>query len=123
VSKFPLDANLSVQTKAYLRDTFGFDVLHVKDLLPISSLDDAVLAAAKREQRVVITFDQDFGEIYYLRKRGQFGAIVLELEDQTVESVNRVLAHFFHREAAGIDLDHSLVVLETDRVRIVRPEH
>jgi hypothetical protein len=40
-----------------------------------------------------------------------FGAIVLQLEDQTVESVNRGLAHFFHRQAAGIDLDHSLVVL------------
>jgi predicted nuclease of predicted toxin-antitoxin system len=77
VSKLLLDANLSVQTTAYLVDTFGFDVKHVKDLLPIGSSDDEVLAAAKREQWVVISFDQDFGEIYYLRERGRFGAISL----------------------------------------------
>ena len=75
---------------------------------------------AKREQRVIVTLDQDFGEIYYLRERGRVGVLVLRLRDQTVASVNRVLAAFFHTQAHDIDLDTSLVVVDEHQVRVVR---
>ena len=68
----------------------------------------------------MITFDLDFGELYHLLHRGEFGVIILRLEDQTVESVNRVLDRFFSSDLTDLDLEHSLVVLDEDRVRIVR---
>ena len=117
MSKFLLDVNLSPQTGAFLRETFGFDVVRST---PPELPDEAVVALAKREQRVIITLDQDFGEIYYLSERGRIGVLVLRLRDQTIESVNRVLAAFLQTQAHDIDLDTSLVVLEEQQVRVVR---
>lgn len=117
MSKFLLDVNLSPQTGAFLRETFAFDVVRSA---PPELPDEEVIAHAKREQRVIVTLDQDFGEIYYLRERGRVGVLVLRLRDQTVASVNRVLAAFFHTQAPTIDLDTSLVVLDEHQVRVVR---
>ena len=101
-----------------MQATFGFDVI---DLLStgLSHLSDRqIVAMAKREARVVITFDLDFGRIYHQWERGQIGAIVLRLEDQTVESVNRTLGRFFTEVADTVSLERSLVVLDEIRVRI-----
>src|SRR5512144_2037746 len=87
---------------------------------PLPSCPMRRSSRAKREQRVIVTLDQDFGEIYYLRERGRVGVLVLRLRDQTVASVNRVLAAFFHTQAHDIDLDTSLVVLDEHQVRVVR---
>ena len=118
MSKFLLDVNLSPETGAFLRKTFAFDVVRST---PPELPDEAVVDLAKREQRVIIiTLDQDFGEIYYLRERGRVGVLVLRLRDQTVASVNRVLAAFFRTQAHDIDLDTSLVVIDEYQVRVVR---
>src|SRR5512144_2177385 len=55
---------------------------------PLPSCPMRRSSRAKREQRVIVTLDQDFGEIYYLRERGRVGVLVLRLRDQTVASVN-----------------------------------
>lgn len=122
MTRFLLDANLSPETAAFLTRTFGFDVdsLQTRDRGTLA--DAAVVAMARNEGRVIITFDQDFGEIYYLRERGQFGVVVLELADQTVEYVNASLERFFRTEASSIELAGSLVVLEEDRIRVVGPQ-
>ena len=117
MSTFLLDVNLSPETGAFLRKTFAFDVARST---PPELPDEAVVDLAKREQRVIITLDQDFGEIYYLRERGRVGVLVLRLRDQTVASVNRALAAFFRTQAHDIDLKTSLVVIDEYQVRVVR---
>jgi predicted nuclease of predicted toxin-antitoxin system len=118
VSRYLLDANLSPETAEFLRRTFGFDVVDLFALGLSHLTDREIVAMAKREARVVITFDLDFGKIYHRWERGQIGAIVLRLEDQTVESVNRTLGRFFANVADTVDLEHSLVVMDETRVRI-----
>lgn len=117
MSKFLLDVNLSPQTGAFLWEIFSFDVVRST---PPELPDEDVVSIAKQEHRVIITLDQDFGEIYYLRERGHVGVLVLRLRDQTVASVNRVLAAFFQTQAHDIDLDNSLVVVDEHQVRVVR---
>jgi predicted nuclease of predicted toxin-antitoxin system len=119
VSKFLLDVNMSPETQAFLRETFGFDVIRSS---PPTLPDEDIVKLAKQEQRVVITQDLDFGEIYYLRERGRLGVIVLRLTDQTVESVNRVLATFFRAQAEAIPLSTSLVVIDEHHFRVVLAE-
>jgi predicted nuclease of predicted toxin-antitoxin system len=119
VTKFLLDANISVQTADFLRESFGFDVVALQASHQATLRDEEVVALARAQTRVIITFDQDLGEIFYQRERGKFGVIVLQLSDQTVESVNQNLEKFFTTDVAHIDLDTSLVVLEADRVRVV----
>ncbi|MGH2615140.1 MAG: DUF5615 family PIN-like protein [Thermomicrobiales bacterium] len=113
-----LDANLSPETAAFLRATFGFDVVDLLSLGLSHLKDSEIVEMAKREGRVIITFDLDFGEIYHRRERGRFGAIVLRLEDQTVEATNLALGRFLANLAATVPLERSLVVLDEARVRI-----
>jgi len=122
VSTFLLDANLSPLTAEHLVETHGIDVIHVRDRRPGTIPDEEIVALAKTEGRVIITFDTDFGEIYHLRERAAIGVIILQLRDQTVEAVHRVLDQFFRENAGTIALDTSLVVLERDKVRVVRAE-
>lgn len=114
-----IDANLSPDTAVYLRSALGFDAVHLRTLGLGELSDDEVVALAKREGRVVITFDLDYGEIYRRWESGHIGVILLRLEDQTASSVNGVLARFFRLEAAAIDIATSLVVLDGARTRVV----
>jgi predicted nuclease of predicted toxin-antitoxin system len=118
VSKFILDANLSPQTATFLRDTLGLDVVHQREVLPGSPSDNEIVALAKREQRVIVTFDTDFGEIYHFREKGTIGIIQLQLRNQTVDVVNRSLSHFLSHAETWLDLDTSLVTIEDHQVRI-----
>ncbi len=116
--RFLLDANLSPETGAFLRATFDHDLVALLTLGLSHLTDREVVAMAKRGACVVMTFDLDCGQIYHQSERGEVGAIVLRLEDQTVESVNRVLGRLFAGVAATISLDRSLVVVDESRVRI-----
>lgn len=120
MSKFLLDANLSPETSDYLAKTFDFNVIDLISEHKSSLNDEEVVKLAKKSKRVIITFDLDFGEIYHFKAKGKLGVIVLRLENQTVGSVNRILNQFFKTEAKRIDLDKSPVILEENRVRIVK---
>jgi hypothetical protein len=74
---------------------------------------------AKREKRMLITFDLDFGRPYHRYERGQVGIIILRLAHQSAVSVNRVLGRFFaDLNSASIALEPSLVVIDDARVRV-----
>jgi len=119
VVKFLLDANLSPKTGEHLRKKFNFDIIDLITEGKYGLSDEKVIKFAKKEKRVIITFDLDFGEIYYFSERGKVGIIVLRIMDQTVESVNKVLGKFFQKEAKNIDLEKSLVVIDDNKIRIV----
>jgi predicted nuclease of predicted toxin-antitoxin system len=122
VSRFLLDANLSPKTRAFLQDVLGLDA---EDLLTrsLSDLpDEEVIALAKNEGRVIITFDRGFGERYYHQERGQVGIIVLRLSNQRRLVVEQTLARFFQTQAATIDLGTSLVIIEDAGLRVVSAE-
>lgn len=92
MAKFLLDANLSHETAKFLRH-LGFDVQSVSEEGLGGILNVQVARLAYTRKRVLITFDLDFGEMYHFGKfRG--GVIILRLRDQTVESVNKILASF-----------------------------
>jgi len=118
VLKLLLDANLSPKTRKYLEKKFDFNVIDLITENKYGMTDEQVIKLAKKEKRIIITFDLDFGEIYYFNERGKVGTIVLRLENQTVESVNKVLDKFFQKEAKNIDLERSLVVIDENKIRI-----
>ena len=117
--KLLLDANLSPKTRQYLEEKFNFNIIDLITEGKYNLTDEKVIKLAKRQKRVIITFDLDFGEIYYFSERGKVGIIVLRIENQTVESVNKVLFRFFQKEAKNIDLEKSLVIIDETKVRII----
>lgn len=113
-----LDANISPETAIFLR-SLGFEV---KSLIEdeLGGLEDAEVAKiAESESRIIVTFDLDFGEMYYFASKKKFGAIVLRLDDQRVEAVNAVLKRFFETSRpALIQSRKKLIIITEADVRI-----
>lgn len=120
--KFLLNANISPETASFLRN-LGFDVKCLLEENLGTITDEEVVSLAKKEGRIIITFDLDFGQIYHLREQGKVGIIVLRLKDQTVESANAALEKFFKDfEGKEEQLKQVLLVIEEKRYRTYQPE-
>lgn len=79
------------------------------------------MALAKREDRIIITHDLDFGQIYYFAEQGSVGILVLRLHNQTIEAVNDVLSRFLKSAALPEhELEHSLIILSETAYRVHR---
>ncbi len=115
-----LDANISPETAVFLR-SFRFDV---KSLIEdgLGGIDDAAVAKiAQRERRIIITFDLDFGEMYYFASTKKFSVIALRLDDQRVEAVNAILKRFFETDSAALaQRKKRLVILTEAEIRIAQ---
>ncbi|MBI2144168.1 DUF5615 family PIN-like protein [Candidatus Woesearchaeota archaeon] len=83
--KFLVDANLGRAFANLLRQA-GHDVLFANDLLPLRS-DEEMLAGARKDERIVITNDKDFGELVF--RLGRLSAGVILLRTSTTDAKER----------------------------------
>ena len=63
--KLLLNANLSPETAQVLREKFNFDVVCLLEENIGALSDKDVVEKAKREKRIIVTSDLDFGEMYH----------------------------------------------------------
>lgn len=85
-----LDANLSPETAAYLRG-LNHHVESVQELGWGNLTDEEIVEKAIRSNQVLITFDRDFSQTWYLSKHGELSVIWLRIREQKVDHVNEVL--------------------------------
>lgn len=116
--KLLLDANLSPETAEFLR-LKDSDVKSIQEEKLGKLSDEKVIRLAIKEQRIVVTLDLDFGELWYFVFEGKVGIIVLRTKLQTVEWVNKVLGEFLEKEYRS-EMAKSLVVVSESGFRIVR---
>jgi len=120
--RFLLDANISSKLVIKLCALTLCDFVHISSLSSTSLSDSRIVAVAKELNRIIITHDLDYGEIYYLKERGQIGVIMLRLRDQTSTNVIQKLQSFFaSAESRKSDLSTSLIILEDEKTRIFSP--
>lgn len=95
----------------------GHDVMSVKESMR-GSADREVLERSRQEERLVVTFDKDFGELAFrFGLPAGSGIILFRLSGSSPEADNaRALAAF----AIGIDWIGNFSVVTNDRIR-VRP--
>ena len=60
--RFLGDMGVSIRVVEWLRE-HGYDAVHVRELGMGQSLDANILARARSENRIVLTFDLDFGDL------------------------------------------------------------
>ncbi len=115
--KFLIDQNIGLKTIYFLR-SLGFYVKSLADLDLRGKEDIEIVEKAKSENMIIITSDEDFGEIYYFCEGGKITIIVLYLDDQTSENVNMVLKTFL--ESVDFEgIKNKLVILYKDRMRVI----
>ncbi len=108
------DENFPGDAVAALRER-GHDVLWVRTEAPGIS-DREVLARAQTEDRVVITFDKDFGELAFrFGLPATSGVILFRLTAQSPASVARIASAVLEMRT---DWAGHFSVIEEDRVRM-----
>ncbi len=96
---FLADENISPESADYL-EALGYPCYSLRREGPWRLSDSEIVDIARREGRIILTHDLDFGEIYYSATAGEVGIIVLRLRHQTVEAVNDVLERFLYLQPA-----------------------
>ena len=115
--KFLLDANLSPLTAEFLRN-LNFDAVSILEQKLHYLSDEDVVKKAKREGRIIITFDQDFVDLWYFREKGKVGIMRIRTKNQTPENVNKILKKFFESPKSKADFGKQLVVIKETGIRI-----
>jgi predicted nuclease of predicted toxin-antitoxin system len=112
--RFVANENFPVASVRVLRQA-GHDVLHAAENLA-GLEDEIVLQRAHDEQRILITFDRDYGELIFKRRLATpLGIVYLRFDPATpVEPAELVLALQGH---GGIKLEHQFTVLTRDQIR------
>jgi predicted nuclease of predicted toxin-antitoxin system len=82
-----------------------------------SGIEDVeVLARAVNEQRFILTFDRDYGElIYRLRLPSPIGVIYLRFRPHYPTEPAEILLNLF--QAEGVQFESRFTILERDRLR------
>ena len=73
--KFLADESCDFAVVRTLRDA-GYEVLAVADVSPSAS-DDAVIALAAQENRILFTEDKDFGQLVFAEQQNSGGVILV----------------------------------------------
>jgi len=109
---------VSADTVAALRGS-GHDVVHVRDIGFHERLDSDILAEARAQGRVVVTFDLDFGDLLAAGGESLPSVILVRTHNQRPEvatpRVMDVVQRFAQELESGI-----LVVVEDSRFRFRR---
>jgi len=93
----------------------GFDIRWVHRENP-GIADEQVLAQALREQRLLITFDKDFGELVFRRGHAaSVGVVLFRVPDMMPAEVSEFVLQVLR---AGHPLEGHFSVVERDRIRV-----
>lgn len=120
VIKILANENVSPKTVRFL-NSLGFEAKRITDYRR-SLKDREIIEIALKEKRIIITFDLDYGEIFYRMVDGKVGIWVLRIKPQTVEAAEETLTKFINSETFNkIDHYHTLVILSKTRTRLRYP--
>lgn len=77
--------------------------------------DEDVISLALRENRAIITFDKDFGELVFAKKVKVPGIILLRFPPESASFVASKIRELLANK--DISLENHFVVVEEDRIR------
>jgi predicted nuclease of predicted toxin-antitoxin system len=110
------DAGVSPDTVLFLTQQ-GHDAVHVRTLGMQRAADHAIVEHARNNQRVVLTFDLDFGDILALGVVKKPSVILLRLSDERPDAVNQRLSTVIGEQHEALE-SGALIVVEDARYRL-----
>jgi predicted nuclease of predicted toxin-antitoxin system len=115
--RFRADMGISMRTVEWLRLN-GHDAVHLREQGLQRLPDDAIMAKARTEARIVITMDLDFG--YLLAVSGSRGpsTVIFRLGDERSQAVNERLEATL--ASCGTDLQAGAIVSVSESAIRVR---
>jgi predicted nuclease of predicted toxin-antitoxin system len=115
--RFLIDESAELSLAAFLRER-GYDTTTVVRDYVRSLRDREILEIARREKRIIITNDKDFGELVYRSLLQHHGVILFRMGDESLQLklalLDRLLIEFSDR------LEASFVVVTENKLRFRR---
>ncbi len=112
--KFLANENFPLLSVKYLGEK-GYDIGSISELAP-GIADQQVLELAAKEQRIILTFDRDYGELVYrLRDIPSLGVIYLRFVPNNPEEPGKYVEALIQSEE--IALQNKFTVVERSKVR------
>jgi predicted nuclease of predicted toxin-antitoxin system len=109
---------VSHRTVHWLRAS-GHDATHVAELGMKTATDEDVLTLAAHENRVMLTFDLDFGHILAASHEQAPSVIIFRISNARPERVNAHLESVLRDVAVALALgDGAILVIEDQRRRV-----
>ena len=113
--KFLVDESTGTQIAQFLKD-LGYNVAYpAENIRRFSDLE--VLAMAKKEKRIIITNDKDFGDYVFYQKLDAHGIILLRIQDDSVANKLKVLKTLLMRFRGKLKGNFVTVTEEKIRIR------
>ena len=112
--RFLIDASSDARLVDHLRN-LGHDVTRIGPDYPARLRDVDVLAAAYREQRILITDDRDFGELVFRERQPHAGVIYLRLDTTRIAVRTTRLDDVLSTYADQLD---QFIVVTAESVRV-----
>ena len=115
---FLADMGVSMTTVSALRQ-LGHNVVHLREQGLLRMEDPGIVAKARSEGRIVLTFDLDFGEIMALSKTASPSVILFRMRNQTPRFVTPRLVQVI-QECESQLADGAFATVEDHGYRIRR---
>ncbi|HWQ70026.1 MAG TPA: DUF5615 family PIN-like protein [Patescibacteria group bacterium] len=116
--RFLADMGISMSTVRALRQQ-GHEVVHLREEGLGRLPDAAILAKARQEQRIVLTFDLDFGDLLALGGHEFPSVIIFRLHNEIPSFITITLLNVLAQRAQVL-LEGAIMIVEDTRYRIRR---
>lgn len=110
------DQNIMTETVDFLR-RHGHDVISTRDVGLTLAPDDEVMAFAIKENRILLTYNADFGDIRLFPVGTHAGIIRLRVTQQTAEHLHPILESALG-QLMDKDLSGKLITVTKTAIRI-----
>lgn len=112
--KLLANENFPIKSVLYLKSK-GFDISSIGTDNP-SVQDHAVMTIAIREERTILTFDRDYGElIFKYNYKPKKGVIYLRLDEYKADEPGKIIEDLINKKE--FDFDNALTVLDKSGIR------
>jgi predicted nuclease of predicted toxin-antitoxin system len=100
--RFLADMGISPKTVTFL-NTLQHDAIHLRDQELDRAPDSIILRKARREQRILLTHDLDFGELLAASGTASPSVIIFRLRNMHPDRVNASLNAIMNQHAALLE--------------------
>ncbi len=114
--RFLADMGVSMRIVEWLRSK-GHDILHLREEGLQRLSDDDIFKKATSEQRIILTFDLDFGEIIALSGGNMVSVILFRLHNTRTPHVLRRLESVLKESCESLKRG-SIIIVEETRHRV-----
>lgn len=93
----------------------GVDIFNINDI-ECGMSDKDIANFAKKQERIIITFDKDFGELVFKDQLDVKGIILLRFKPKNPHFILEKIKNLFNN--TEIKLQNNFIIVEEDRIRI-----